>query len=203
MSSDQDHDQFESAVRQIMSDINTSMPGVIVSYNATTRRAVVKPSMSKQIADGRVLTPPSLVSVPVQFPGSRSVAFTWPLMAGDGVNLHFSQRSLDGWHDAGNGIPDDPRQYDLSDAVACPGLDHLGNTAAADATNAVWSFGGCTITMSPSGVMTYHAAQHVFQGPVSAPNDDITSKNVTVAEHVHINTQAQSGSFSGPPESNT
>lgn len=173
-----------NATAEAMGDINTSMPGVVVSYDAATRRAVVQPSLSKQIADGRVLPAPQIVSVPIVFPTGGGFSMTWPLHPGDGVMLHFSQRSLEAWHDGGNAVPDDPRQFDLSDAMAVPGLNHGGATAAADPVNSVLSFGGASISISASGEMRLTATRIVTDSPIVS-TAAITSKNITLATHKH------------------
>ena len=51
-----------------LSEINVSLPGKIVSYDAETVRATVQPSIPKRLANGEVLNAPQIVNVPVMFP---------------------------------------------------------------------------------------------------------------------------------------
>ena len=117
-------DDIADSIRQMIETqimtMNTTLPGVVVSYDG--KRAVVKPSLSKRTADDNEIEPPNIISVPVVWPGSANGGLKSDLKPGDGVMLHFSQRSLEGWLSGVSGAPDDPRIYDLSDAIAVPGL---------------------------------------------------------------------------------
>ncbi|MDB5849785.1 MAG: Phage-related protein [Rhodoferax sp.] len=178
----------KNTVSTMLAEVHTAMPGVVVSYDAATRRATVLPSLSKQLADGRVLPAPQIVSVPVIFPtGSNGRAgITFPIVPGDGVMLHFSERSLEAWHDAGGATPDDPRQFDLSDAVAVPGLNHGGATPAAHADNMVITFGAASISMTPAGTMIFHASGFEFDGGnVVVPANDVIATGKSLRTHVH------------------
>src|SRR5690625_3501467 len=100
--------------------INTTLPGVIVSWNGVA--AVVRPAVDMQLANGDVLSPPQIVSVPVCWPvadGGRGQV-TVPLKPGDDVVLHFSQRSIENWLSGSSQAPDDPRQFDLTDCFCTP-----------------------------------------------------------------------------------
>ena len=121
---------MQGMVEAALAEVNTAVPGVIVSYDPGSNRAVVRAALPKRLADDTVLAAPQIVSVPVVWPsadvGGRQAALTFPLKAGDGVLLHFSQRSLETWLSGGSGAPDDPRMFDLTDAIATPGLNAGG-----------------------------------------------------------------------------
>ncbi len=188
-------------ISTVLSDVHTSMPGTIVSYDPATRRAVVRPALSKQLADGRVLPAPEVVSVPVIFPtGSGGLAgMTFPVASGDGVMLHFSERSLEAWHTAGGPIPDDPRSFDLSDAVAVPGLNHGGATPAAHPENMVLHFGAASIAFTPAGGCIITAPAGItLVGPTNAPADTITSMGKVLNLHTHVE-HGTGGGITGPP----
>jgi hypothetical protein len=195
----------------MLSEVHTSMPGTVVSYDPATRRAVVRPSLSKQLADGRVLPPPQVVSAPVIFPTGNGgkAGITFPIRPGDGVMLHFSERSLEAWHDGGETVPDDPRTFDLSDAIAVPGLNHGGATPAAHADNFVITFGDASIAFTPAGGCIITAPAGItlnstggtttLIGPTDAPNDTITSKTVTLNTHKHGTGTAAAGTIVPTP----
>jgi hypothetical protein len=66
---------------------------------------------------------PVINNVPVIWPRTSLGSISFPLTHGDGVLLIFSERSLDEWLSNGGALaPNDPRQFDLSDAIAIPGL---------------------------------------------------------------------------------
>lgn len=111
------------AVAERLRQVNTCLPGRIVSYDAAKQTATVQPLLKSKNPDGEVETLPPLVNVPVVFPRAGGAAITFPVAKGDGVMLSFSQRSIDEWRgEGGEHVVDDPRMLDLSDAIATPGL---------------------------------------------------------------------------------
>lgn len=114
---------IQQMIEKAVSNVNTSLPGKVISYNAATNRAVVKPDLPKSIAVGEPLESPEIIEVPIVWPssGGGKSSFTMPLQPGDGVLLNFQQRSLENWLDGKMVMPDDPRQHDLSDCVAIAG----------------------------------------------------------------------------------
>jgi hypothetical protein len=125
---------FQQMIESSLGDVNTQIPGTIVSYDAANNRAVVRPDLPKRIASGDSLAPPNIVEVPIIWPssGGGKASFTMPLKAGDGVMLAFQQRSLEGWLSGNKQMPDDPRQFDLSDCVAIAGCSPSGIVAHPD-----------------------------------------------------------------------
>jgi hypothetical protein len=134
-----------------LAEVHTCLPGVIVSYDGNT--AVVKPALAKQLANGDVLPAPQIVQVPVCWPcgdmGGAKALITVPLKAGDAVKLSFSERALENWLSGADSAPDDPRQFDLSDAFATPVM--RPGSGAADTENLSVQFGECALKLTPSG----------------------------------------------------
>jgi len=104
--------------------VHTSIPGVVLEYNANTRRAVLQPSLNRRAGNKEFVPLPILVDVPVQFPGTKKYSIHFPLEKDDEVSIFFSERSIEEWKAAGqDGIEDaDPRRFSLSDAYCIPGL---------------------------------------------------------------------------------
>jgi hypothetical protein len=104
--------------------VHTSIPGAVVEYDASKRRATVQPSLKRRAGNKEYIAFPLLIDVPVQFPGTKKWAIHFPLDPGDEVAVFFSERALEAWKDVGqDGIEDpDPRRYDLCDAYCTPGL---------------------------------------------------------------------------------
>lgn len=107
----------------------TAIPATVVVYDHVLQRVTVKPVVSGRYKDPStdVLIPfplPTLANVPVAFPSSTGFAITWPLFPGDTVYLVMADSSLDEWKSTGaqENVPQDIRRFDLSDAVAIPGL---------------------------------------------------------------------------------
>lgn len=195
------------------SEINTTQPGKVVSYDPATNRAVVTPSQPKLLADGSPLEAPNVVEVPVVWPVGMAgkVGMTWPLQAGDGVKLDFAQRSLDGWLNGQEAAPDDPRRFDLADAVATPGLSATG--VAPNPNDVELFFGpvklrlrpdGSAVLFTNGGSLTISAnGEAAFNGPtVHVSGDlvavgDIWAGPVSLRHHQHL---ASGGNgVGGPP----
>lgn len=146
-------DALNQMIERKLSEVNTSAPGVVVSYDAAKNRAVVRPSMPKRLAEDDPLAPPPIVEVPITWPASNGgkSSFTHPLQPGDGVMLSFQQRSLENWLGGNNGIPDDPRQFDLSDCVAVPGCAPTG--IVADPNDVVLKFNQSEVRITNDNVI--------------------------------------------------
>jgi hypothetical protein len=141
-------------VESSLSDINTSMPGKIVSYDAARNRAVVKPVMPKSLSNDDSLEAPSIVEVPVMWPtsGNGASSITMPIKPGDGVMLSFQQRSIEDWLNGNESKPSDPRQFDLSDCVALPGLNVADTVGHPD--NMVVKFNDANVIITPDNQIT-------------------------------------------------
>jgi hypothetical protein len=107
-----------------MTNIHTSFPGKVVSYDPKTRRADIQPSLKRRLPDGSFVDFPIIPDVPVHFPGTSEYTIHFPLKKDDEVEVKVCERSTDVWRDSGDkGIEDpDPRRFNLSDCYAVPGL---------------------------------------------------------------------------------
>ena len=113
----------QSVIQNLLLQMNTSMPGIIETYNSVLQTVDVQPAPKrKYILDDEVVNLPIINSVPVSWPRAGQAVITFPLKKGDNVVLVFSQRSIDRWKATG-GVYEvgDPRHHDLSDAFAFPG----------------------------------------------------------------------------------
>jgi hypothetical protein len=106
-----------------MDGVHTCLPGQIESYSPLKAQASVKPLVKEVRKNGEIITLPVIVNVPVVFPKTKRGGFVFPVERGDGVMIMFSDRSLDEWLARGDDVPyTDPRQHNLTDAIAIPGL---------------------------------------------------------------------------------
>lgn len=109
-------DFFRNGLKQ---ELQTLIPGFVLSYNKKSRTAKVKISISDY------KNCPEIEDVPVIFPCSREVGLFFNLKPNDPVLLLFSQKSIEEWL-VSNGSkeikPKDERTFDLTDCIAIPGL---------------------------------------------------------------------------------
>lgn len=121
-----EEEMLRVAIDGLLSQVWTSLPGYIVSYDASSNTATVQLGVQGQVS-GPDQTPksvnyPLLSGVPVIFPRGGGATLTFPIAAGDECWVSFACRAIGGWKQSG-GIqpPNDSRRHDLSDAVC-----HIG-----------------------------------------------------------------------------
>lgn len=103
----------------------TAIPGRVVGTpNLDQQRIDVQILVNKVTTDDVSRKHPTLLNVPLIFPGSQSSQFSFPVVSGDTVMLVFSQRSIDRFKLGAKTThtPLDFRKYSRNDAVAIPGL---------------------------------------------------------------------------------
>jgi len=118
---------IRNAIDYRLAEVHTSIPGRVEKINASNQTVDVKPLIKRQLAypDGSEITEslPIIPRVPLQYPRAGRFFITWPIKAGDLVELVFTEASRDNFKaGSGNEVePDDFRRFDLSDAYAMPG----------------------------------------------------------------------------------
>ena len=111
------------AIRQSLKDMYTCMPGIVESYDAETRRAVVKGALKVVTTKKEEIEREAIHNVPVLFPSGGRSAFTFPLDPGDLVLLVYSQRGLANWKKTLDvTTPDIFGFFSEKDAIAIPGF---------------------------------------------------------------------------------
>ena len=117
-------------MKQRIGEIRTGMPGEIISFDAGTCMATVKPSLQYHTADGDILDYPLIIGVPVFMPHAGNAQITYPVKVGDSCWIAFAERSLDEWLGKSDSDNHDPRQYDLTDAVCFVGMRKVQSISA-------------------------------------------------------------------------
>jgi hypothetical protein len=111
------------AIESALNGVHVCLPGVVQRYDKSTAKAEVKPVLSKAYLDETTEDMPVIANVPVVWMRTVNAVIHLPLAKGDTVLLVFSERSMDSWLSDGKvGAPPDRRKFDLSDAIAIPGL---------------------------------------------------------------------------------
>ena len=113
-------------------NINTCFPGIIESIAGN--KVQIKPAIKAvNPEDGSVEELPILVDIPLVFPRGANAGISWKVQKGDGVLVVFSKFNIDQWLQGNGDAPeqDDNRQFQLSDAIAIPGLFPFSNTPPA------------------------------------------------------------------------
>ncbi len=148
-------DGIQMVVDATLEGIRICMPGKIESYDPTTRKADIKPMLKRVYADGDVESLPVITAVPVVWPGGGGGALGFPLSPGDGVLILFGERNMENYLETGkDSLPADARKFDMSDAIAIPGLNSFKAISPfPDNLAAYFAFGGGFVKMQPGGKM--------------------------------------------------
>lgn len=193
---------LQIAMETQISEVNTMQPGKLVSYDAKRNRATVQPTQPKTLADGSALPAPKVYEVPIVWPLGMggTVGLTWPLKADDGLKLDFAQRSLEGWLSGQEAAPDDPRRFDLGDAVATPGMAASGIETNPDDVElkfgptklrlrpdggAVLETQGGNLIITADGVAAFTGPRVTISGDVIVQGD-VTAGAVSLRHHQHL-----------------
>ena len=127
---DVSHKSVTTTLRGILekwtTQLYTCLPGVIDSFEPTTRRVRVQPALNTLYTDGTYGPRPLLVNVPVMTPFADQFIMTLPLKAGNPVLLLFSMFGMTAFKKSfAVSDPHATRLFDQSDAVALPGFGSL------------------------------------------------------------------------------
>ena len=128
----------KSIFREQMKHVGTSVPGNIISFDATTQLAQVQIGVQRIDVNGDTFTPPPLIKVPVVIPGGSEYFVEHQIDVGDECLIIFSQRCIDGWVNNG-GIATQPivRFHSFDDAMCIVGLRSQPNKISGHANNGV------------------------------------------------------------------
>ena len=135
-----------------IADMHICMPAKILEYDYTKQKAKVQPSLNQKYNDGEVIELPAIYNVPVVHPASGGASITFPVNINDTVLLVFSEKSLEEWLSNGEQVtPDDPRQNNLTDAIALLGLNPFSKISpAANNTDLLIKYDGSEVKLKPS-----------------------------------------------------
>lgn len=148
-------EQVEKTARSVMEEIHTAIPGKITSFNSGTGQATIKPYGTFTTGAGKKMAYPSITGVPVIIPQcpSGNVQIAFPITSGMDCLVIVSEQELDAW--LGGGESENDMRFDLTSAIAIPGLSNKGSTALQEACssgNVVVSNGNTKLVVLKSGV---------------------------------------------------
>ena len=159
-------DAIRQSILFQLNNVHTALPGAIISYDYTLQKASIQPLLNKSWADGTTTVMPVLENVPVIFPRSGGASLTFPVVQGDPCLLLFIERSIDQWLTQGGQVtPQDPRKFDLSDAVAIMGLSPFSTTSPAmNNSDVLLTYENSSITIKANGDIVINTSGKVAIG---------------------------------------
>jgi len=186
---------IQTVVASVLENMHTCIPGEIIKYDFSKQRAQVRPLIKKAYNDGTEESQPIIVNVPVVWPRGTNSMLHMPLNSGDTVMIYFSERSLEVWLDrGGEASPGEERKFDLTDAVAIPGVYPFNvPSLATNNDDVVLIHGGSKLTLKKNGDIDIDSAGDVtINGGNIDLGDGATRKLMTDAiiskfnAHTHV-----------------
>ena len=115
-------ESIEKLIDARLGDVHTAVPAEIVEFNQDDSTVDVVPKAKVVLSSGTEYDYPRINRVPLLFPcGSMlDASIVFPVKKGDGCLLIFSEQSLEYWK--GLGITSSEMKFELSNAIAIPGL---------------------------------------------------------------------------------
>ena len=112
-------EELQAMKRDIFESLHCALPGTVVSFDAETQTAVIRPAV--KTSSGVAF--PLLRDVPVFMPVS------FEINEGDACLVIFADRDIDAWFETGEAeVPPSGRMHSLSDGFAFVGFRTRGNT---------------------------------------------------------------------------
>jgi hypothetical protein len=207
--------QFEFALRRnneaLKSQIWTSLPCKIVSYNPQEQSCVVQPLIQGKFKqpDGTWTDAdyPQVIDVPVRFVGGGGYSITHPVKEGDEGTIEFQSRSFDNWWlNAGTSMGADGkpassptgskpqaemRMHDWNDGIFKSGIRSKKNWLQNVSTDSVQirSDDGKTVIDIANGKVTITATTVKINGDLQVTGEVTrgvgTGDSVTLGQHKH------------------
>lgn len=173
-------DILQQAMDSVLSTVHTCLPGRIEKYDYVTQKAEVKPLLKRKFDDGDEIELPVLTDVPVIMPRSSIASITFPIKKGDLVLLLFSERAIGDWLINGGMVtPISERRFDLSDAIAIPGLYPFNeDSPTVNADDLQIKNDKATITLRQDGTMLLEGKGTIEM--LSSGTIEINGSNLTV-----------------------
>jgi hypothetical protein len=194
---------LETVQRQLQERIRTTIPATVVKFypgGPTEAPSVdVQPVPFVRDRTGAAFAIKQVQRVPVKYPGGGGFEIVWPLIPGDTVVLHVSDRSIDQWRRTGlAGDTRAGRMHNISDAFADPSTGPDTSPATVTATKfTLRGPGGVALALETGGIVNVGAEVGAeFIALAAKVLSELTSIQTQYNLHVHV---APVGGSTGVP----
>lgn len=182
------------AIASERADIQVSMPGIVVSYDAASETATIQPATrrARYNAEDEIVAEEinPIQNVPVIWPSCTAFSISGVLAPGDGVDLVFSTYSHSGYRNTGNvATPQDLRPQSLSYPKAYPGFKAKKDTGK-DTDNSI----GVPTSVGPNPSRLHFTGSGVEVGATALDPVVTASKLRTI-----LDTLLAAGAAAAPP----
>lgn len=161
-------------ILKALSNIHTALPGQIEKFDGDKAQVLplVKAIFKSETGDV-VQDLPVISGVPVMFPRWANGGICFPLKKGDTGLILFAERSIEEWVTRGVAqSPNDPRKFDLSDAIFIPGLYPFSQKNALYKNDSlVLSHDDNSFIIKDDGKITAKCEEFIIDGKLIVKND--------------------------------
>lgn len=163
-------EQVKETVNTMLAQVHTCVPGKIVSFDPGTCQATVLPSMKIKKPDGEKMDYPQITGVPVVLIqcSNQNATVAYPIKAGDGCMIFFSEQALDQFLYERDTKTD--LHFDLTNAVALVGIFSTANAVMRDACSQdaiIVDVGGTRLTIKNDGLIQADCKKFVINASES------------------------------------
>ena len=180
--------KIEEVARSVMEEMHTAIPARIQKFDASKNMAIVKPYGTFVTGAGKKMDYPVITGVPFLFPQcpSENIEIVFPVKAGDDCLVIISEIELDAW--LGGGESDNDMRFDLTSAVAIPGLKNKSSSALVEACNdnSIIMKNG-TVKMKVSKTCVEITGDLKVSG-------DVTAGDISLMKHTHTSVHGDTSS---------
>ena len=140
-----------SHVKGVLLGMDTVMPAKVVSYDATTRRAVVQPVFKLKLNDGSLVSRAPVSDVPVLALGGAGAVIEVSVAENDDVLLLTAQRDLSEFKKSNSESSPGDAMFNLKDAVALP-VSFAGSSQSPNAVVVRRTDGDASLTVESHSI---------------------------------------------------
>ena len=136
------NDLISDHINNDLSEIHTNFPAKVLKYDAEKQCVDIQPLIKRRFRDDTTISMPVIHNVPIIFPFGGGALFSFPIKENDIVLVICCERSIDKWlsGDGSETDPEDTRKFNISDAIAIPGLCTLSKNSNPDAKKLVLKY---------------------------------------------------------------
>ena len=192
---------------KISMGIECAIPGIVVSYDRNTNRAVVKPAITGIASQGQKVSKEPLINIPVFCMSGGGIVMSFPVQAGDKGWLVANDRNISIFkQNLEESAPNDYRKHNFLDAFFLPDkINDINFSQDDNGCFVIQTLSGTTKITLKEGVITLTSPNVVINGDTLINGSltvttETTTNGIPFTTHVHPYTDDGVPSDTGVPK---
>jgi len=186
-------------------NIECAIPGIVVSYDRNTNRAVVKPAITGVASQGQKVSKEPLINIPVFCMSGGGIVMSFPIQTGDRGWLIANDRNISIFKQSlQESAPNDFRKHNFMDAFFLPDkINDINFSQADDGCLVIQTLSGSTKITMQEGVITLTSPSVIINGDTVINGSltvttETTTAGIPFTTHKHSGVTTGSGTTGGP-----